>query len=70
VARKVAREKPIRGQFTESADAHAWCADALATVLSVDEPISVYGDEVREALQYLLACEARRARMALDAGEV
>ena len=69
VARKASLAKPARGQFTDCAEAHAWCAAALATVLVADEPVSSYGDEVREALQYLLAGETRRASMALIAGE-
>jgi hypothetical protein len=69
-ARKAPLAKPIRGEFTECAEAHAWCAAALATVLTHNEPLSSYDDEVREALQYLLACETRRASKASVAGDV
>ena len=57
---------PVLGNYTESPQIHLLCAEALAVLLSTDEPPSSLDDGYRDALQELLKCEVRRGRYAMD----
>ncbi len=59
---------PVHGNFTDEAETHLWCAQALATlVASPEESLSSLNDDLQEALRYLLQREVSRARSAAQA---
>lgn len=55
---------PMLGNYTHEAYAHLWCAQALAQFVASDEAYSIWADDIRDALRWLLSCEVLRARAA------
>lgn len=59
---------PVHGNYTDEAEAHLWCAQALATLMTApEESFSSLNDNLQEALRYLLQREVSRARSAAQA---
>lgn len=56
---------PVKGNYTDDAHMHLWCANALSSIVANDE--STFGDandDIQAALRYLLSREVARARSA------
>jgi hypothetical protein len=62
---------PQRGNYTDDASMHLWCANALAAALAApEEPILGLNDDIQSALHYLLSREVSRARSAVRGGDL
>lgn len=57
----------LKGNFTDAAEAHLWCANALASVVASPEAMEDWNDDIQQALRYLLQRETRRAMKAQEA---
>lgn len=56
---------PVLGNYTDDAEQHLWCAQALARVLAAPEiAIDEFNDDIQAALRYLLQSEIGRAHKA------
>jgi hypothetical protein len=61
------RALPMLGNYTHDAYLHLWCAQALAQFVASEAAYSIWADDIREALRWLLSCEVRRAHVAASA---
>ncbi len=60
---------PLHGNFTHDASTHIRLAESLASILCGEgaDAFNTFNDDIRDDVLFLLSCEIRRARQALEA---